>query len=49
MADLFAQFWRCFTEIQVPVFGHYMSAADLVLGFFVCLFSIFVVRHLFWK
>lgn len=49
MADLFAQFWRCFTGVHVPVFGVSMTASQLVLGFFVTLFSIFVIRHFLWR
>lgn len=49
MADLFVQFWRLFTDTQVPVFGVSMTASQLAIGFFVTLFSIFVIRHFLWR
>lgn len=49
MADLFAEFWRLFTDVTVPVFGVSMTASQLALGFFVTLFSIFVIKHFLWR
>lgn len=49
MTNFFSLIWHCFTDVTVPVFGFTFTAADLALGFFVVLFSIFVLKHLLWR